>query len=119
MKTEKEIQELAKELFTRPNVSDPDSYVAEYNEFHVCAMQKLAFTMGYQMAQLKWIDINDRLPTVKERKENWKFLVKNINDEWVDAAYFDNKVKPSKHKSKWHNGESYVFPSHWGLMPLL
>lgn len=68
---------------------------------------------------MEWISVKDRLPTKEEEQEdeNWKFQVCNINDRWVDAAYFDSEFKGIE--NQWHNGETNVIPTHWGFMPKL
>ena len=60
----------------------------------------------------EWISVAHRLPTLKEinKDHNWKFLVCNNKDQWVDSAYFNVA-------GQWHNGECEIIPTHWMLLP--
>jgi hypothetical protein len=62
---------------------------------------------------MEWIKLTDRLPTKKEQNENWKFLVSNYIDDWVDCAYYDE----TKKQYKWNNGECDIIPTHWQCLP--
>lgn len=58
---------------------------------------------------MEWISLKDRKPNGKEKKDNWKFMVANKEDDWVDCAYYEHGV--------FDNGEVEITPTHFAPLP--
>jgi hypothetical protein len=81
--------------------------IYEMNTFQELLKQQGFSILPIEYAnQDKWINVKDELP---KEMDNWKFLVSNEEDQWTDAAYFEN--------GEWHNGECEIIPTHWQMLP--